>query len=327
MPPSLPALMFRAFSTTARSRFRNGPLFPGWDFKFEVTTRLLKFRAAAVNELPLDEQQRLQEIAGEQEAKRMKSKVDRKTATVGGVEGEWFTAKGKTPKRVVLYLHGGGFIVGSTRTHAEMIMRLAIAADARIFAPNYRLAPKHRHPAQIQDCRAVYEALLADGINPKNLLIAGDSAGGNLSIAVPVVLRDEKIPLPAGIAALSPWVDIARREGSLLAHEPYDWAAPADFDHWVDYYLDKQDPKAPLVSPIYADLHGLPPMRIDIGTAEMLLDQVRDFAAKAKGAGLSVDLHELPGMIHNSYLLAGYFPQCQAAIDDLGAWMKKIVVD
>ncbi len=325
MMPSLPALLYRAFSTTIRSRFRQGPLFPGWGFSFETTTRLLKFRAAAVNELPLDEQRRLQEVAGEQEAKRMKSKVERSKARVGGVDGEWFVPKGKTPTRVILYLHGGGFIVGSTRTHAEMIMRLAIAAEARIFAPNYRLAPEHPHPAQIEDCRAVYEALLADGVRPENLIVAGDSAGGNLSIVVPLVLRESKIPLPGAIAALSPWVDVARREGSLSAHQVYDWAAPEDFDHWVEYYIGKQDPKQPLISPIYADLKGLPPMRIDVGTAEMLLDQVRDFASRAKDAGLVVDFHELPGMIHNSYLLAGYYPECQAAIDDLGAWMKKTV--
>lgn len=326
MMPSLPALVFRAFSTTLRSRFRNGPLFPGWSFAFEGTTRMLKLRAAAVNALPLDEQQRLQEIAGDQEAKRMKSKVDRANARIGGIDGEWFTPKGKTPQRVILYLHGGGFVVGSSRTHGEMIMRLAIAADARIFAPNYRLAPAHRHPAQIQDCRAVYEALLADGIRPQDMIIAGDSAGGNLSVVLPVVLRDNKIPLPAAIAALSPWVDIARRGGSLTAHEPYDWGVPADFDRWVEYYVGKHDPNDPLVSPIYADLHGLPPTRIDVGTAEMLLDQVRDFGDHAKKAGLQVDFREIPGMVHNSYLLAGYFPECQAAIDDLGAWIKKTVV-
>jgi len=327
MMPSLATLMFRAFSTTIRSRFRKGPLFPGWSFNFEGTTRLLKFRAAAVNELPLEEQRRLQEIAGDREAKRMNSKVERRAARVGGIDGEWFTPKGKTPKRVVLYVHGGGFVVGSSRTHGEMIARLAIAANARIFAPNYRLAPEHRYPAQIEDCRAVYEALLKDNIRPQDLIIAGDSAGGNLSIVLPLVLRDEKIPLPAGIAALSPWVDLTRRGGSLSAHEPYDWAAPSDFDHWVEWYVDKQDPKAPLVSPMYADLQGLPPLRIDIGTAEMLLDQVRDFAARAKEAGLSVDFREIPGMVHNSYLLAAYFPECQASIDDLGAWMKKTVAD
>jgi monoterpene epsilon-lactone hydrolase len=325
MMPSLGSLVFRAFSSTVRSRFRNGPLFPGWSFSFEGTTRLLKLRAVAVGKLPLDEQRKIQEIAGDQEAKRMKSKVDRQDARVGGIDGEWFVPKGKTPQRVVLYIHGGGFVTGSSRTHAEMLMRLAIAADARIYAPNYRLAPEHRYPAQIDDCRAVYQALLADGIRPESLIIAGDSAGGTLSITLPLVLRDEKIPLPAGIAALSPWVDLANRTGSLLAHEPYDWATPADFDGWLDHYLGKQDPKAPLASPIFADLHGLPPLRIDIGTAEMLLDQVRAFGQRAKEAGLSVDYHEIPGMVHNGYLLAGYFPECQAAIDDLGAWMKRTV--
>jgi epsilon-lactone hydrolase len=140
-------------------------------------------------------------------------------------------------------------------------------------------------------------------------------------------LRDEKIALPAAIAALSPWVDLPNRTGSLLAHEPYDWAVPADFDGWLEAYVGTQDPKAPLISPSFADLRGLPPLRIDIGTAEMLLDQVRAFGQRAKDAGLSVDFHEIAGMVHNCYLLAGYFPECQAAIDDLGTWMKKTAMD
>ncbi len=287
---------------------------------------MLKLRAAAVSQLPLDEQRRIQEDAGDQEAKRMKSKADRQSVRIGGFDGEWFTPKGKTPKRTVLYIHGGGFVTGSTRTHAEMLMRLAIAADARIYAFDYRLAPEHKYPAQIDDCLAVYQALLADEIRPKDLIIAGDSAGGNLAIVLAIVLRDKKIPRPAAIAALSPWVDLAEREGSLLAHEPYDWATPSDFNGWAEHYLGKQPPMDRLASPIFADLKHLPPLRIDVGTAEMLLDQVRNFALLAKSAKLSVDFREIPGMVHNCYLLAGYFPECQAAIDDLGAWMKKTVM-
>lgn len=108
---------------------------------------MLKLRAAAVSKLPLEEQRRLQDTAGDQEAKRMRSKVTRTEARVGDIPGEWFVPKGKTPTRVVMYLHGGGFVVGSSRSHADMIMRLAIAADARIYAPNYRLAPEHPYPA------------------------------------------------------------------------------------------------------------------------------------------------------------------------------------
>jgi len=327
MMPSLASLAFRAFTTTIRSRFRNGPMFPGWHFSFEGTTRMLKLRGAAVSQLPLEEQRRIQEDAGDQEAKRMTSKADRQAARIGGLDGEWFTPKGKTPKRTVFYIHGGGFVTGSTRTHAEMLMRLAIAADARIYASNYRLAPEHKYPAQIDDCLEVYQALLADGIRPRDLIVAGDSAGGNLSIVLPLVLREKKVSLPAGIAALSPWVDLAERTGSMLAHEPYDWATPADFDGWAEHYLGKQVPMDPLASPVFADLHGLPPIRIDVGTAEMLLDQVRDFAQLAKSAELSVDFHEIPGMVHNCYLLAGYFSECQAAIENLGAWMKKTVAD
>jgi len=322
MAPSTIALVLRASRDTIASRFRSGPLFPGWSFMFESTARMLKLRARAVESLPLDEQRSLQEEAGEQEARRMRGKVSRSAATLGGISGEWFVPKDRSPRRVVLYLHGGGFMVGSSRTHAEMIMRIAVAADARVFAPNYRLAPEHAFPAQLDDCRAVYRALLAEGIAPGDLVVAGDSAGGNLTITLALALRDANEPLPAALAALSPWTDLPERGGSLAENTRYDWAAPDDFTHWMKNYVGDADPKNPLISPAYADLRGLPPMRVEVGTAEMLLDQVRAFVARAREASVRVDFKELPGFVHNGYLLAGYFPECQAAIDDLCAYLR-----
>jgi acetyl esterase/lipase len=313
----------RALSSTVPSRLRHGPLFPGWSFQFEMVTRVIKLRAAALNELPLPERRRQNEEMGAREAQRMRGKVMRSEAPLGGVPGEWFTPAGRTPGRTILYLHGGGFQEGSSVTHGEMIARLAIAADARVYAPNYRLAPEHPHPAQLDDARAVYRALLGMGVGREDLVLVGDSAGGNLVLALLVALRDAGEPLPARAAPLSPWVDLAATGGSLVENTRYDWAAPEDFSGWVKNYAGSRDVRDPLISPLHADLRGLPPLRVEVGTAEMLLDQVRAFAARAREAGIALDYRELPGMVHNCYLMAAFFPQCQAAIDDLGAWLRR----
>ncbi|UQA63101.1 alpha/beta hydrolase [Polyangium aurulentum] len=315
-------LVLRAFGNTLSSRRRQGPLYPGWSFSFEVFTRVLALRSRALDPLSLPERRRLQDKDGDREARRMRRAVERREATVGGVPGEWFTPRGKSPARTILYLHGGGFMEGSSRTHAEMLMRLALESDARLFAPNYRLAPEHPFPAQLDDTRAVYRALLADGVRPEDLVVAGDSAGGNLTIVLLASLRDAGEPLPSRAAALSPWTDLPDRSGSLQANASRDWAAPEDFDRWVAQYVGSHDPRNPLISPAYADLHGFPPLRVEVGTAEMLLDQVRAFADRARKAGVPLDYREHDGMVHDCYLFAAYFQNCKQALCDLATWIR-----
>lgn len=315
-------LVLRAFGITFSSRRRQGPLYPGWSFSFEMFTRILALRARSLDPLSLPERRRRQEKDGDREAKRMRRAVERREATVGGVPGEWFVPAGQSPTRTILYLHGGAFMEGSSRTHAEFIMRLAQDGAARIFAPNYRLAPEHPFPAQLEDARAVYRALLADGVRPADLIVAGDSAGGTLTVVLLVSLRDAGEPLPSRAALLSPWTDLPDRSGSLQENARRDWAAPEDFDRWVRQYVGQGDPKNPLISPAYADLRGLPPLRLEVGTAEMLLDQVRAFAARAREAGVPLDYRENEGMVHNCYLFAAYFPDCKRALDGLTTWVR-----
>jgi acetyl esterase/lipase len=315
-------LVLRAFGITLSSRRRQGPLYPGWSFSFEMFTRILLLRARSFDPIPLPERRRLQEKDGDREARRMRRAVSRREATVGGVPGEWFVARGKSPTRTILYLHGGAFMEGSSRTHAEFISRLAHDGEARVFAPNYRLAPEHPFPAQLDDARAVYRALLTEGVRPEDLIVAGDSAGGTLTIVLLVSLRDAGEPLPSRAALLSPWTDLLDRSGSLQENARRDWAAPEDFDLWARQYVGAKDPKNPLISPAFADLRGLPPLRLEVGTAEMLLDQVRAFAARAREAGVPLDYRENEGMMHNCYLFAAYFPACKRALDALTAWVR-----
>jgi acetyl esterase/lipase len=137
-----------------------------------------------------------------------------------------------------------------------------------------------------------------------------------------VSLRDAGEPLPSRAALLSPWTDLLDRSGSLQENARRDWAAPEDFDLWARQYVGREDPKNPLISPAYADLRGLPPLRLEVGTAEMLLDQVRAFAARAREAGVPLDYRENEGMVHDCYLFAAYFPACKRALDALTAWVR-----
>ncbi len=315
-------LVLRAFGTTFASRRRQGPLYPGWSFTFEMFTRILLFRARSLDPLALPERRQRQDKDGDQQAKPLRRAVERREATVGGVPGEWFVPAGKSPARTILYLHGGGFMEGSSRTHAGFIMNLADQGEARIFAPNYRLAPEHPFPAQLDDSRAVYRALLAEGVRPADLIVAGDSAGGTLTAVLLVSLRDAGEPLPSRAILLSPWTDLPDRSGSLQENASRDWAAPEDFDRWVTQYVGKEDPKNPLISPAYADLRGLPPLRLEVGTAEMLLDQVRAFATRLREAGVPLDYKEHEGMVHNCHLFAAFFPDCKQALDGLTAWIR-----
>ncbi|MCK6550502.1 alpha/beta hydrolase [Myxococcota bacterium] len=320
-------LVLTALWRTLMGRWRRGPLRPSWSFRFELFATVLKLGAARQSQQTIPERRATTEALARPDAKKLTSFTRRGPATVGGVAGEWFVPErwsrsDPAPNRTILYLHGGGFVIGSTVTHARMIASLARHAHARVFAPNYRLAPEHVHPAALEDARAVYEALLADGVAPSSLAIAGDSAGGNLALALLLDLREAWRPLPACAVLLSPWVDVADRGGSIVAHEPYDWATPADFDEWQRSYYPGMDPRDPRVSPIHAELSGLPPVLVEVGTAEMLLDQVRRLAARLRDAGVPVTLEELPDMIHDSYTLAGYFPELEQSYARLAAFVR-----
>ncbi len=317
-----PAVSFlRALFATVRERSRHGPAFPRWSFKVEVLSRVLKFQGEAWTQMPLDERRRVNDRAGDQQAKLFRKRVKRDHASVGGVGGEWFVPRGSSPERTVLYLHGGGFTGGSSRTHAELIMRLACAADVRIFAPNYALAPEHKHPRQLQDALAVYRGLLEAGVRPEDLVVMGDSAGGTLTVLLLAALRDSGERLPSRAALLSPWVDLAERAGSMQENTRFDWATPSDFDYWANAWLASGTDAAE-ASPINVDLRGFPALRVEVGTAEMLLDQVRAFAARAREAGVEVDFRELPGMVHNSYLLAAWVKECEASVQSLASWIR-----
>ncbi len=241
-----------------------------------------------------------------------------------GVTAEWITAPGARSDRAVVYLHGGGYIMGSVNSHRDMCERLSREAQARVLALDYRLAPEHPFPAALEDSIAAYRWLLKEGIEPQHIAIGGDSAGGGLTFATLVSLRDAGDPLPGCAIPLSPWVEFEGTGDSITSRADIDPMVRQDLDLKMGKaYLDGGDLRNPLAAPIYADLHGLPPLFIQVGEREILFDDSSRMADKATQAGVEVTLREWPGMIHVWQIFASRLDEGQAAIEELGAFVRE----
>ncbi len=249
--------------------------------------------------------------------------VARSTEEVGNVAGEWHIPKTGDEGRVILYLHGGGFSVGSPKSHRSLASRLALACGARVFVADYRLAPEHPFPAALEDSKRVYGALLDRGIEPSRLFVAGDSAGGSLTLATLLAVRDDGAPLPAAGVCISPSTDLARTGESMKSKAAEDpMLRQPTLDTSVELYLGDRDPKTPLASPLYAELAGLPPLLIHVGSREVLLSDAERFAERAKAAGVDVTLFVAEGMIHVWHAFAPLVPEATAAIGDIGKFVR-----
>jgi len=197
------------------------------------------------------------------------------------------------------------------------------AAGARALVPEYRLAPEHPFPAAPDDSLAAYRWLLGSGLAARAVVLAGDSCGGNLALGAMLRARDEGLPLPAGAALVCPWVDLGDRTGSVQRNAAYDWADPWMFDAWAEAYLGDRDRRLPLASPIHADLHGLPPLLLQAGGAEMNLDQVVRLADRARAARVEVTLRVHEGMTHDWHALAAQIPGLAGGLAELGRFVRE----
>jgi len=242
----------------------------------------------------------------------------------GGVPAEWLIPTGISNGRVVLYLHGGSYICGSPNSHRSLVANIAIASKARALIIDYKLAPEHPHPAAVEDAVAAYKWLINGHVDPRHLAIAGDSAGGGLAVALLVSLRDRNIPLPAACVCLSPWTD--------LAFSGETWKSKAKVDLIIyDYkelafakmYLGGLDAKTPLASPLYADLKGLPPLLVQVGTDEVLLSDATRLVERAKQAGVNAVIDEWEKMQHVWQFAASFIPEGRRAIDRIGEFIDK----
>jgi monoterpene epsilon-lactone hydrolase len=242
----------------------------------------------------------------------------------GGVPAEFVSTPESDESTVMYYLHGGGYVVGSIVSHREMASRLARAAKARVLLVDYRLAPEHPFPAAVEDSVAGYKWLLSSGVKPGRVVIAGESAGGGLTAATLVALKDAGEPLPGAAICVSPWADLECTGESMVTRADADpFVQRDDLLGMVSHYLGDTDPRTPLASPIYADLTGLPPLLIQVGTAEVLYDDAKRLAERAEAAGVEVVFEPWEDMIHMWHSFAHMLPEGQQAIDRMGEFVLK----
>jgi epsilon-lactone hydrolase len=225
---------------------------------------------------------------------------------------------------ILLYLHGGGYCVGSPRTHRALAARVAHAVGAVAYVPGYRLAPEHPHPAALDDALAACRWLLARGTSPGQLVIAGDSAGGGLALATAVAMRDTGLPLPAALVLISPLTDLTLSGESIETHARRDPMLSRPIATlWSRLYLGSCAADHPACSPLFADLSGLPPMLIQVGSEEILLSDSLRLARRAQDAGCSVRLSRYDGMWHEFQAHAGLLIQSNRAIAEIGEFVTR----
>ena len=294
-------------------RARKGPRLPEWNWFVELTTLILKrytlaaFRMGDVNEArryldsvvftsPVLSQVRITPVAEEK------------------FTGSWYVGKEIEPGVTVLYFHGGGYSF-YPRAYANFIALITLAAKSRTFALNYRLSPEYRFPAQLEDALNAYRWLLEKGADPGSLIFAGDSAGGNLTLALLLAARESKLPLPALAVALSPPTDF---EMNPIGDWDCDWIDKRMLLQWADWFCDSAERRNPLVSPIWADLRGLPPIYMQAGRAEILFDSIQAFAERAHKQGADVVLETWKDMNHVFQMFGPDSPQSAAALQRMG---------
>ncbi|GHO49093.1 alpha/beta hydrolase [Ktedonospora formicarum] len=243
---------------------------------------------------------------------------------VDGLSAEWIHPSDADAERVVLFLHGGGYILGSLKSHRDLVARLANASGIRSLLFEYRLAPEHVFPAALDDALTAYHWLLANGTKPEHIVLAGDSAGGGLLLALLQTLREKKRAMPAAAVLLSPWTDLVGTVESRGTREAADPIFSAQTMHFLaSFYPGPEDTHNPLISPIYADLHNFPPLRIDVGHDEVLLDDSLKIAEHARAVHVPVELAVWDDMWHVFQQYASVLPEGQQSLEQIGRFIRR----
>ncbi len=243
----------------------------------------------------------------------------------GGVPAEWISFADSDTSRALLYLHGGGYALGSIATHRGLAGRLARDLGCRVLILDYRLAPEHPHPAAVEDALAACRFLRDSGVTPEKTAIAGDSAGGGLTIATLLALRDAGEPLPAAAVGLSAWLDLAGTGPSNTGKAEADPIVTMEsLFRMAEWYLGgRAASEVPTASPLSADPSGLPPLLLQVGEAEVLLDDSTRFATKAEQAGVAVELQVWPDMVHVWHAFGDEVPESRDAVGGIAAFLGK----
>ncbi|SFV24925.1 alpha/beta hydrolase [Micrococcus terreus] len=245
--------------------------------------------------------------------------------TVGGVPGIWCLPAGGDASQVLLYTHGGGFSVGSASSHRKLAAHVAKALGVVSFVLDYRRAPEHPHPAQVEDGVAVFDALLESGIKPENITTIGDSAGGNLAIAIALALKEQGKPAPGQVIAFSPWVDMENKGETLHTNAATDaLITPELLEGMIAGVLGGAvDPKTPLANPLYADFSGFPRLYLTAGSVEALVDNAQRLEGLARRAGVDVTLNVAEGQQHVFPFLAGRSEVADQELFRIADWYRQ----
>jgi monoterpene epsilon-lactone hydrolase len=237
---------------------------------------------------------------------------------------EWIIPDGAEDKKALLYFHGGGYGAGSIETHRAQVSNIVKYSGIKTLVINYRLAPENKYPAPIEDAVSAYQGLLKEGYEAKQIAFGGDSAGGGIAIGSALYLRDNQIPLPACIVAMSPWLDLSMSGPTIRSKNGIDPILVQEgFAIWSAAYLGDADPKAPYASPVFGDLTGLPPTYIQVGEDEMLLSDSTRFAEKAKADGVDIQIEIYPGMFHVFNAYWRILPIAKKANKKLGEFLRR----
>lgn len=253
---------------------------------------------------------------------KMPPGVEAKPTTIEGIIAEWLVPAGTNPEKLIFYVHGGGYVSGSCSDHRSFVSKFAAFTGVTNLIFEYRLAPEHKFPAAVEDSVKVYRSVLESGFKPENIIIAGESAGGGLTLATLLYMKDKNIPLPKAGVAISPWTDLTCQGES---YKTKNKVSPAPLNSWhvfAKHYAGDKPLTHPYISPLFGGLEGLPPLFINAGMDDELFDDGRLFAEKARIAGVDVTLRAGEKMVHCYPLMAPMFPEATEAMNEIVAFVK-----
>jgi len=309
---------------TVVRRLVRGPKHPSWTLRFEIVAEIMRMALRLGHDTMSVEMQRLQPTPPL--TRGIRRRLEWKREPIADLPTELHTPNDwETGAPTLVHFHGGGYTMCSPATHRLLLARIALASNARCIAPDYRKAPEHPYPAAIEDCLGVYQAVLDDGVDPQTIVISGDSAGGGLALAVLQRIRDGGLPMPRAAVLLSPWCNLSVTSGgSIDDNASLDYLAGDMLDWAAGVYLDGLDAKHPEASAVFADLSGLPPLLVQSGGGEILLDQNHTLVERAREAGVEV-VHEITdGMIHVFQILDP-FPTARRATESIARYIRAAV--
>lgn len=246
-----------------------------------------------------------------------------KPQTIEGIRGEWLIPENSNPEKLILYVHGGGYVAGSCSDHRGFVSKFAKNTGVSNLVYEYRLAPEHPFPAAPDDSLKIYRWLLAEGYKPENILVAGESAGGGLCLALLLAIKEAQMTMPAAAVAISPWTDLSCSGESYRTKNKWSLAPLNSWTVFSAHYRGNASAENPLVSPLFGDLKGLPPLFINAGTDDELFDDGRAFAEKAQKAGVDATFRAGTGQVHCYPLLAPMFPEATEAMNEIVGFIRK----